>query len=89
MKEFDVTDADGLETLLSRFVSLVEGKMEVAFSQIAEWLEEELHHEQQHLMLMQNQVDKQNKFLEKELADIRKIIGKPLMTGQVMAMDLL
>ena len=63
----DLNSKEGMEVLMTRYMGLIEDKVEVAFLQVSDWLSEELYHQKQHLVLMQNQVDKQNQHIKKEL----------------------
>ena len=58
---------------MTKYLGLIEEKVEVAFLQVSDWLSEELYHQKQHLVLMQNQVDKQNQHIKKEFSELRKM----------------
>lgn len=72
LKDVDVTDKAGLEFLVKKLVGVVEAKVESAFLQTSDWLAEEISREQQHLVLMQNQLDKQSQGFKKEIDELTR-----------------
>jgi hypothetical protein len=74
--EVDLNSKEGMEVLMTKYMGLIEDKVEVAFLQVSDWLSEELYHQKQHLVLMQNQVDKQNQHIKKEFAEMRRFVDQ-------------
>mmetsp|Transcript_11739 Transcript_11739/g.35690 ORF Transcript_11739/g.35690 Transcript_11739/m.35690 type:complete len:154 (-) Transcript_11739:419-880(-) len=65
----EVTSESGVE-----FLRKIEDKVEEAFLQVSDWLSEELMHQKAHLVLMQNQVDKQQHQNQKQHQELLKLI---------------
>ncbi|GMH32571.1 hypothetical protein BSKO_00405 [Bryopsis sp. KO-2023] len=68
----ELTSPDSVEGYVRDSLSHLEGRLEAVLDNISEELASEVSRERQHLMLMQEQVDKQAQCLQKEFGEIHK-----------------
>lgn len=70
----ELTNPEMLEGYVKESLSELEGRLEMVLDNISDDLAGEVSRERQHLMLMQEQVDKQGQSLQKEFGEMHKAL---------------